>query len=66
MIDLKIIDLPSLEVAGIDHSDHPDYCDAYFSKGKFLDGTELADDDLIDLTDSYPFTLHEIVLNTIY
>jgi hypothetical protein len=66
MICLKTIDLSSLEVDGIDHSDHPDYCDAYFSKGKFLDGKELSDDELIELTDAYPFTLHDLVFNTIY
>jgi len=66
MICLKTIDLSSLEVEGIDHADHPDYCDAYFSKAKFLDGKELSDDELIELTDEYPFTLHDFVLNTIY
>jgi hypothetical protein len=66
MIDLDVVDLASLEISGIDHRDHPDYCDAYFSKGNRLDGTLLSDDELISLTEDFPFTLHEMVLNTIY
>lgn len=66
MIELDTIDLSSLEISGIDHRDHPDYCDAYFSKGYKLDGTILNDDELIALTEDFPFTLHEMVLNTIY
>lgn len=66
MIDLNSIDLTSLEIEGIDHSDHPDYCDAYFNKGNKLDGTQLDDDELIFLTENYPLTLHEMLLNTIF
>jgi len=46
--------------------DYPDFCDAYFSKGNKLDGTPLTDDELEFLTEDFPFTLHEMALNTIF
>ena len=65
-IDLEIVDLASLEIEGIDMQDYPDFCDAYFSKGNKLDGTPLTDDELEFLTEDFPFTLHEMALNTIF
>jgi len=44
MIDLKDIDYKSLEVDGIDTKDWPDFCDAYFSAGNYLDGSPLPDE----------------------
>ena len=65
-IDLDIVDLASLEIDGIDMQDYPDFCDAYFSKGNKLDGTPLDDDELIMLSEDFPLTLHEMVLNTLF
>jgi hypothetical protein len=39
------------EVDGVDSSDYPDFCDAYFSYATFEDGTELTDEQLEQLTD---------------
>jgi hypothetical protein len=66
VIDLDVVDLSSLQIGGIYLDDYPDFCDAYFSEGKRLDGTQLSDDELEQLTEDFPFTLHEMVLNTIY
>ena len=66
MIDLDIVDLATLEIEGLDTRDYPDFCDAYFARGNKLDGTPLDDDELTDLTENYPFTLHEMALNTIF
>jgi hypothetical protein len=44
----KVIDL---EVDGVDSSDYPDFCNAYFSSGCYEDGTPLTDDELNKLTD---------------
>jgi len=35
-----------LEIDGIDYRDYPDFCDAYFSRGFYTDGTELSEEDL--------------------
>jgi hypothetical protein len=53
MLNGKDIDMDSLEVDGVDHNDHPDYSDAYFSNAKYMDGTPLDDHELDDLTDNY-------------
>jgi hypothetical protein len=66
VIDLDVVDLSSLQIEGIYMDDYPDFCDAYFSEGKRLDGTQLSDDELERLTEDFPFMLHEMVLNTIY
>jgi len=34
------------EVDGVDTSDYPDFCDAFFSYAEYEDGTPLSDDEL--------------------
>jgi hypothetical protein len=53
-------------VDGIDMSDYPDFCDAYFESACYEDGTALTDDELIDLTDHNQEVLHEMVYDLIY
>jgi hypothetical protein len=53
-------------VDGIDMSDYPDFCDAYFESACYEDGTALTDDELNDLTDQNPEALHEMVYDLIY
>lgn len=53
-------------VDGIDMRDYPDFCDAYFDSACYEDGTALTDDELIELTDNNPLTLHEMVYDQIY
>jgi hypothetical protein len=43
----------TLEVDGVDSSDYPDFCDAYFSYAEFDDGTVLTDDELDELSEVY-------------
>lgn len=43
------IDYDSLEVDGIDTSDYPDFSDAYFSSGEYVDGTPIPGEVLDDL-----------------
>lgn len=47
------VKIGSLEIDGVDSSDYPDFCDAYFSYAEFEDGDELTDDELNDLTDQH-------------
>ena len=56
-------DLVDVEIDGIDSRDYPDFCDAYFSHAVYADTLEhLTDDELEELTDTLPFTLHELCL----
>lgn len=61
----KAIDYTSLEVDGIDTLDHPDYCDAYFSKGLYEDGTPISDSEL-EILSSNGELLHEKIMEVLY
>lgn len=54
----------SLEIDGIDHSDYPDYCDAFFSYAEFDDGTPLLDEELEYLTDHYSDVISELAYDS--
>ena len=53
VINGKEVDYASLEIDGVDSSDYPDFSDAYFSSGYFTDGTQMSDEDLDQLADTY-------------
>ena len=63
--DITMVDLDSLVVDGIDMRDYPDFCDAYFSEGKYLDGTPLTDDVLEELSEDGDL-VHEMVFEQLY
>ena len=65
-MNLNMVDLRSLVIGGIDTSDHPDYCDAYYESGDYLDGTPLPDDVLEKLKEINPDMFHEKLNDTIY
>lgn len=64
-LNYSMIDIQSLVVDGIDTKDYPDFCDAYFSEGFYLDGTELPDDVLEELSNDSAL-VHEKVFDHIY
>ena len=45
------VDFKTLELAGVDRRDYPDFCDAYFSYAEYTDGTPLTDAELEALTE---------------
>jgi hypothetical protein len=53
-------------VDGIDMSDYPDFCDAYFESACYEDGTALTDNELEQLGDQNPDALHEMIYDQIY
>jgi hypothetical protein len=57
----KCVDTGSLEIDGVDHRDAPDFSDAFFSAGKFKDGTDMTDDELIELADQHPDLLYDLI-----
>jgi maltose-binding protein MalE len=49
------------QVDGVDFSDYPDFCDAYFSYALFADtGAMLLDHELEELTEAYPEVVNEM------
>ena len=73
MVNGKEVDMSSLEVDGVDSRDYPDFSDAYFSAGYFVDGSEMSDQELDQfqkdngdlLYDKAYDSLHESELNLI-
>ena len=59
----KVVDL---EVDGVDSSDYPDFCNAYFSSAYYEDGTKLTDDELDRLTDLAGDILWEMAFETLH
>jgi hypothetical protein len=64
-MDLSMVDLDSLVVGGVDMEDYPDFCDAYFESGCYLDGTPLPDDVLEKLSEDHSL-VHEAIVETLY
>lgn len=58
------IDYTSLEIAGIDMRDYPDFCDAYIESGCTTDGRSLTDEELDVLSEDYEL-VYELVINHI-
>ena len=46
----KEINYDTLEIDGIDTRDAPDFSDAYFCYGEYMDGTVIPDNVLMDLS----------------
>jgi len=64
MIDIRNIE--DLEVDGVDTRDYPDFCDAYFSAGTWIDtGKELTEDELVVLSDTHCELLNEMAYNSL-
>jgi hypothetical protein len=45
----KLVDEDTIEIDGVDSRDYPDFCDAYFTRAEFVDGTELTESELEEL-----------------
>ena len=53
-------------VDGIDMSDYPDFCDAYFESAVYEDGTALTDDELENLREQNYDAFYEMITDIIY
>jgi hypothetical protein len=61
---MKEINYDTLEIAGIDYNDVPDFSDAYFYYGEYVDGTKIEDAVLEDLSCSD--IKYEFIRNKVY
>jgi hypothetical protein len=64
-MNISMVDLDSLVVGGINTRDYPDFCDAYFESGCYLDGTPLPDDVLEKLSEDGEL-LYEAITEVLY
>lgn len=60
-INGRAVETATIEVAGIDHHDYPDYADAYVTGAQYADGEDLSDDDLELLQDQYPDVIYDVI-----
>ena len=61
-MDFNLID--DIEIDGIDHSDYPDYCDAYISNATY-DGKKMTEEQL-DIVNGDSMFVHEEVMKHIF
>jgi hypothetical protein len=59
----KVIDI---QIDGVDSRDYPDFSDAYFTYACYEDGTELTDDELIELADKNGDVLYEMAYDSLH
>lgn len=64
-MNAKEINWDSLEIDGINYNDAPEFCDAYFCYGEYMDGTPLEDAKLEELSLD-GVTKYEHINKTVY
>jgi SMC interacting uncharacterized protein involved in chromosome segregation len=62
----KIIDEETLVVDGVFVWDYPEFCDAYFSFAKDIEGNELEEEELDKLSNKYPEIINELALKKMF
>jgi thiaminase len=50
------------EIDGVDHSDYPDYCDAYISKA-YIEGQEATEKQLDEMNNNDEFRYNSVIEN---
>ena len=63
-IKLDYTKISNVELDGIDHSDYPDFCDAYIVSADY-DGREMTDDEIEELNNDSQF-VHEKVWDHLF
>ena len=54
-----------VEWSGIDHKDHPDYCDAFIEKATYED-REMTEDEIEELMDNNPEWCYDNLMDWIH
>ena len=59
---MNLKNIVDVEIEGIDHSDYPDFCDAFIASASWKDtGVELTDDEIEELNDKHYDFVYECV-----
>jgi len=58
---MKTLDISTVEIAGIDHSDAPDYSDAYVNYAEWDDGIALTESELEYLNNDFSDGIYECI-----
>jgi len=66
MLNGREIDETSLEIEGVDRGDYPDFTDAFFSYALYVDGTELTNEELDQLTDEYSDLVNQMAHESLF
>jgi len=62
MFDGKAVEIGSLQIDGVDTNDYPDFVDAYFTYGEYVDGMEMTDEELQKFQEENYDLLSELIL----
>lgn len=62
-INGKEVDLSSLEIDGVERMDYPDFSDAYFTSGTYVDGTPISFEDLEEFEKDNPELLNRLIFD---
>ena len=62
---MDVTKITNIEIEGIDHTDHPDYCDAFIASADY-DGVPMSEWQLDNLNERYADFVYDAVLNFIY
>ena len=60
LIEIDYSKIEVVEIDGVDHSDYPDYCDAYISKAK-IGGQEATEEQLEVLNNNPEFRYNSVI-----
>ena len=61
----KMVDPNSIQIAGVDTRDYPDFADAYVERAEYMDGTELSYDELDAFQEANPDVVHQAALDSL-
>jgi len=62
-INGKKVDVSSIKIDGVDRGDYPDFSDAYVTSAQFEDGSELNEDELMELDSNHGDKIHELIFD---
>ena len=65
MLTFKNRLVKNLNISGVDYSDYPDFCDAFFDYAEWENGTPLTDHELKLLTEQYCAIVNEMACENV-
>jgi hypothetical protein len=60
IIDNKEVNINTIKIEDVHSWDYPEYCDAFVSFAKFIDGKTLSPRQLDIITDNYPELINDL------